>query len=134
MNVTSDDRFTMSVLAVSTRWQVLDVKIVSWLLDPDKPAATFTDIVDQYPKLKQLVSKGGCHIWSQYKKAITRKLYIGYNDAFRKIMKYDQTWSVSALSGMFVCNNVMSFNETWRKICIVLEYHKMQQSCCQPCI
>ena len=53
-----------------------------------------------------------CQIWSQYKKGTLRKLQVGYNHAFRKIMKYDRTCSAS---GMFVANNVMSFNEIWRK-------------------
>ena len=39
-------------------------------------------------------------------------LQVGYNHAFRRIMKYDRTCSAS---GMFVANNVMSFNEIWRK-------------------
>ena len=53
-----------------------------------------------------------CQIWSQYKKGTVRKLQVGYNHAFRRIMKYDITCSAS---GMFVVNNVMSFNEIWRK-------------------
>ena len=53
-----------------------------------------------------------CQIWSQYKKGTFRKLQVGYNHAFRRIMKYDRTCSAS---GMFVANNVMSFNEIWRK-------------------
>ena len=53
-----------------------------------------------------------CQIWSQYKKGTVRKLQVGYNHAFRRIMKYDRTCSAS---GMFVANNVMSFNEIWRK-------------------
>ena len=54
-----------------------------------------------------------CQIWSQYKKGTVRKLQVEYNHAFRRIMKYDRTCSAS---GMFVANNVMSFNEIWRKI------------------
>ena len=53
-----------------------------------------------------------CQIWSQYKKDTVRKLQVGYNHAFRRIMKYDRTCSAS---GMFVANGVMSFNELWRK-------------------
>ena len=53
-----------------------------------------------------------CQIWSQYKKDTARKLQVGYNHAFRRIMKYDRTCSAS---GMFVANGVMSFNELWRK-------------------
>ncbi len=53
-----------------------------------------------------------CQIWSQYKKGTVRKLQVGYNHDFRRIMKYDRTCSAS---GMFVANNVMSFNEIWRK-------------------
>ena len=53
-----------------------------------------------------------CQIWSQYKKGTVRKLQVGYNHAFRRIMKYDRTCSAS---GMFVANNVMSFIEIWRK-------------------
>ena len=53
-----------------------------------------------------------CQIWSQYKKDTVRKLQLGYNHAFRRIMKYDRTCSSS---GMFVANGVMSFNELWRK-------------------
>ena len=53
-----------------------------------------------------------CQIWSQYKKGTVRKLQVGYNHAFRRIMKYDRTCSAS---GMFVANDVMSFNEIWRK-------------------
>ena len=53
-----------------------------------------------------------CQIWSQYKEGTVRKLQVGYNHAFRRIMKYDRTCSAS---GMFVVNNVMSFNEIWRK-------------------
>ena len=53
-----------------------------------------------------------CQIWSQYKKGTVRKLQVGYNHAFRRIMKYDRTCSAS---GMFVANNVMSFNEIWQK-------------------
>ena len=49
---------------------------------------------------------------SQYKKDTVRKLQVGYNHAFRRIMKYDRTCSAS---GMFVANGVMSFNELWRK-------------------
>ena len=37
---------------------------------------------------------------------------IGYNHAFRRIMKYDRTCSAS---GMLVANDVMSFYEIWRK-------------------
>ena len=48
-----------------------------------------------------------CQIWSQYKKGTARKLQVGYNHAFRRIMKYNRTCSAS---GMFVANNVMSFN------------------------
>ena len=51
-----------------------------------------------------------CQIWSQYEKDTVRKLQVGYNHAFRRIMKYD-----SSASGMFVANGVMSFNEIWRK-------------------
>ena len=51
-------------------------------------------------------------IWSQYKKGTVRKLQVGYNHAFRRIMKYDRTCSAS---GMFVANDVRSFNEIWRK-------------------
>ena len=53
-----------------------------------------------------------CQIWSQYKKGTVRKLQVGYNHAFRIIMKYDRTCSAS---GMFVANDVRSFNEIWRK-------------------
>ena len=53
-----------------------------------------------------------CQIWSQYKKDTVRKLQIGYNHAFRRIIKYDRTCSAS---GMFVANDVMSFNEIWLK-------------------
>ena len=56
-----------------------------------------------------------CQIWSQYKDTV-RKLQVGYH-AFRRIMKYDRTCSAS---GMFVANNVMSFNEIWRKVCTTL--------------
>ena len=49
-----------------------------------------------------------CQIWSQYKKHPVRQLQVGYNHAFRIIMKYDRTYSAS---GMFVENNVMSFND-----------------------
>ena len=40
------------------------------------------------------------------------KQQVGYNHAFRRIVKYDRTCSAS---GMFVANNVISFNEIWRK-------------------
>ena len=53
-----------------------------------------------------------CQIWSQYKKGTVRKLQVGYNHAFRRIMKYDRTCSAS---GMFVANDARSFNEIWRK-------------------
>ena len=53
-----------------------------------------------------------CQIWSQYRTGTVRKLQVGYNHAFRRIIKYDRTCSAS---GMFVANNVMSFNEIWRK-------------------
>ena len=53
-----------------------------------------------------------CQIWSQYKKGTARKLQVGYNHAFRRIMKYGRTCSAN---GMFVANNVLSFNEIWRK-------------------
>ena len=53
-----------------------------------------------------------CQIWSQYKKGTVRKLQVGYNHAFRRIMKYDRT---CIASGMFVANDVRSFNEIWRK-------------------
>ena len=53
-----------------------------------------------------------CQIWSQYKKDTVRKLQVGYNHAFRRVMKYDRTCSAS---GMFVANGVMSFNELWQK-------------------
>ena len=53
-----------------------------------------------------------CQIWSPYKKGTVRKLQVGYNHAFRRSMKYDRTCSAS---GMFVANNVMSFNEILRK-------------------
>ena len=53
-----------------------------------------------------------CQIWSQYKKDTVRKLQVGYNHAFRIIMKYDRTCSAS---GMFVANDVMTYNEIWRK-------------------
>ena len=33
-------------------------------------------------------------------------------------MKYDRTCSAS---GMFVANDVMSFYEIWRKVCIILD-------------
>ena len=45
-------------------------------------------------------------------KDTVRKLQVGYNHAFRRIMKYDRTCSAS---GMFVANDMMSFNELWRK-------------------
>ena len=41
-----------------------------------------------------------------------RKLVVGYNHAFRKMMKYDRTCSAS---DMFVSNNVTRFNEIWRE-------------------
>ena len=47
-----------------------------------------------------------------YNKDTVRKLQVGYNHAFRRIMKYDRTCSAS---GMFVANDVMSSNEIWRK-------------------
>ena len=50
-----------------------------------------------------------------YKKHTLRKLQVGYNHAFRIIMKYDRTCSAS---GMFVANNVMSFNGG--KVCTIL--------------
>ena len=53
-----------------------------------------------------------CQIWIQYKKDTVRKLQVGYNHAFRIIMKYDITCSAS---GMSVANNGMRFNEIWRK-------------------
>ena len=53
-----------------------------------------------------------CEIWSQYKKDTVRKLQVGYNHGFRRIMKYDL---VASASGKFVANDVMSFNEIWRK-------------------
>ena len=53
-----------------------------------------------------------CQIWSQYKKDTVSKLQMGYNHAFRRIMKYDRMCSAS---GMFVANDVMSFNELWQK-------------------
>ena len=53
-----------------------------------------------------------CQIWSQYKKNSVRKLQVEYNHAFRRIMKYD---IICSASDMFVANNVMSFNEIWRK-------------------
>ena len=53
-----------------------------------------------------------CQIWSQYKKDTIRKLQVGYKHAFRRFMKYDRTCSAN---GMFVTNDVMSFNEIWRK-------------------
>ena len=52
-----------------------------------------------------------CQIWSQYQKDTVRRLQVGYNHAFRT-MKYDRTCSAS---GMFVANDVMSFNELWRR-------------------
>ena len=53
-----------------------------------------------------------CQIWSQYKKGTVRKLQVGYNHAFRRMLKYDRTCSAS---GMFVANKVLSFNDIWRK-------------------
>ena len=53
-----------------------------------------------------------CQTWSQYEKDTVKKLQVGYNHAFRRIMKYDRNCSAS---GMFVSNNVMSFNEIWQK-------------------
>ena len=53
-----------------------------------------------------------CQIWSQYKKDTVRNMQVGYNHAFKIIMKYDRTCSAS---GVFVANGVMSFNELWRK-------------------
>ena len=53
-----------------------------------------------------------CKIWSQYKKDTVRRLQVGYNHAFRRIMKDDR---ICSASGMFVANNVVSFNEIWRK-------------------
>ena len=53
-----------------------------------------------------------CQIWTQYKKDTVRKLQVGYNHAFRRIMKYDR---ICSASGMFVANNVTSFNEIWWK-------------------
>ena len=47
-----------------------------------------------------------CQIWSQYKKDTVRKLHVGYNHAFRRIMKCE--WY------MCVANDVRSFNEIWR--------------------
>ena len=41
-----------------------------------------------------------------------RRLIVGYNHSFRIIMKYHRHCSVS---GMFVVNDVPSFNELWRK-------------------
>ena len=32
-----------------------------------------------------------CQIWSQFEKDTARKLQVGYNHAFRRIMKYDRT-------------------------------------------
>ena len=49
-----------------------------------------------------------CQIWNQYKE---RKQQVGYNHAFRRIMKYDRTCSASGIS---VANDVMSFNALWR--------------------
>ena len=68
-------------------------------------------------KVKLFKKKSGCimnccQIWRQYKKDTVRKLHVGYNHAFRRIMKYDRTCSAS---GMFVANDVMSFYEIWRK-------------------
>ena len=50
------------------------------------------------------------------KKDSVRKLEVGYNHAFRKIMK-----SIELVVRLFVSNNVMSFTEIWWKVCTILD-------------
>ena len=52
------------------------------------------------------------HLWSDLKNDTMRRLIVGCNHSFRKIMKYLRHCSAS---GMLVSNGVPSFNELWRK-------------------
>ena len=54
---------------------------------------------------KDVLSMYCCQIWSQYDKNTVRKLPVGYNHAFRRIMKYD---IICSASDMLVVNNVMA--------------------------
>ena len=52
------------------------------------------------------------HLWCDFKNETLRRLIVGYNLSFRIIMNYLQHCSAS---GMFIYNDVLSFNELWRK-------------------
>ena len=64
-------------------------------------------------------------IWIQYKKDTFRKLQVGYNHAFRRMMQYDR---ICSASGVFVSNNVMSFNAVWRKGLYKFKQHVTKSS------
>ena len=52
------------------------------------------------------------HLWCDFKNETLRRLIVGYNHSFRTIMKYPRHCSAS---GMFVFNDVPSFNKLWLK-------------------
>ena len=56
--------------------------------------------------------RGKRGVYVDYSKTDNEEMDMSHMHAFRRTMKYDRTCSAS---GMFVANNVMSFNEIWRK-------------------
>ncbi len=39
---------------VCCEWQVLDPSVAAWLMDPDSPPSSFTDIIKPFTDLKQV--------------------------------------------------------------------------------
>ena len=74
--------------------------------------------------MKSYIFKAFCcnmywsHLGCDLKKVTLRRIIVGYNHSFPIILNYYPRHSTE--SGLFVFNDVLSFNELWRKQFMVL--------------